>query len=203
GPRARHARAGGDGGEQVGALHADFRAGLLQARERRLEILVGVRHFRLQGVELRIGIQAPPGAARLRVGGLRLLPVAGFAIGLRRRRRFRRLVGRGEVAGGQGAAQRQRRRPGGGLHEALPLSCCGGFFGSGGGAMRTCTPSVIESGGFSTTLSSALRPSRISRLLPKSRPWVMFFSTILLPASTVATCRPAERNSTVLAGMRR
>ncbi len=72
----------------------------------------------------------------------------------------------------------------------------------GGAATRTGTPSVIESGGFTTTASPASMPDSTSMVLPKSRPCTMLFNLMRCWASTVATCSPAERNSTVLAGKR-
>ena len=43
-------------------------------------------------------------------------------------------------------------------------------------AMRTTTPSAIESGGLKTTCSLASSPDSTSMVLPKSRPWTMLLS---------------------------
>src|SRR6202035_5285874 len=67
-----------------------------------------------------------------------------------------------------------------------------------GVAIRTCTPSAIESGGLSTTVSFGSSPDNTSIVLPKSRPWTMLLSFTRCPPSNVATCRPAARNNTVL-----
>jgi len=51
---------------------------------------------------------------------------------------------------------------------------------AGEAATRTVAPSKIESGGFRTTASSEARPDDTSIVPPKSRPWTMLLSLILL-----------------------
>ena len=119
-------------------------------------------------VQLRIAVDLPPRRARLRIGGLRGLPVLRRC---RLRARIDRLVRRWHVDVGThivraDRAAGKRARPRGAAHpcahrthDALP-SCLAGL------PMRTAAPSMIESGGFRITRSLPARPDTIDTRVP-------------------------------------
>src|SRR5882757_4421228 len=144
---------------------AELGARLLQARESRLQILVGIAHLRFECVQLRILEQRPPRPTVLVVHGFGGLPVAGLLVCIRGRHAVRSPVDGSEGARRQRADEQQRCTRERTVHVGLLLSF---EAAGGGGEMRTSTPSVSESGGLRITTSSGSTPESISMVLPKS-----------------------------------
>ena len=78
------------------------------------------------------------------------------------------------------------------------------FFASAGAdagaARRTAAPVTRESEGLTITLSDGVMPSRISILMPKSRPTLMLRNSTVLSGLTTPTYKPSARKIKVLFG---
>src|SRR5262249_37489683 len=161
-----------------------LRARLLELRQRGAQALVGGSGLRLELVQLLVAEHDPPLPARRRVRRGRRLPLPGLLVAVGGRGRARALAVRGERAGAHRNEGDDRQRVA--HHDLLPaLAACA--LPGWGGAIRTWAPSLIESGGLATRVSSALTPESTSTSVPKSRPCVMVLRCTRCSASTTAT----------------
>src|SRR5579862_2661117 len=171
-----------DGRKPGSAREAGLRTCLLETRQRSLEALIGAAELAFEGIELGITEHRPPAATWRGIRRRRYLPVAAFLVGGGRGGHGGRvLVARRERAAAE--AHREQRR-GRGARRASHEECsaagvaglarCGCPRCAGGCCTRTCIPSATESGGLTTSVSSAAMPASTSISVPKSRPSVIF-----------------------------
>src|SRR6185437_860003 len=199
---------------KIGAGNAELRAGFLQARGGRGQILILGPDRRFEPVQFRFAKNFPPRAARQSGGRPRGFPVAnivggtGHREGVRHRLRLERnrtLIIRSHRAtgnNGEGAGSNEADAPGPRFVNGVHLFEADSHFSatSVGSAMRTVVPEASPSGGFTITRSPASTPLKTSTSDPKSRPILMVRTSTLLLASTTPTCIPSERKRSVLAG---